>query len=103
MEPAHAPHLVVPQRSLKLGVLRDWAMQRLINLHRRIELWRAGAELPFEVQSRILQIQALSKPGWRLEIEGLLQEHGLRFDLPTATDYHVLNLPRRPDPEGGLE
>lgn len=89
--------------SLKLGVLRDWAMQRLIYLHRRIELWRAGAELPWEIQAKILQIQALNQPGWRGEIEQLLQEHGLRIDLPDAGDYHVLNLPRRKDPEGGME
>lgn len=88
---------------LKLGVIRDWAMQRLIYLHRRIVLWKAGAELPFEIQSRILQLNALAQPGWRLEVEKLLEEHGLRVDLPNADDYFVLNIKNRKDPEGGME
>lgn len=72
---------------LKLGVLRDWAMQRVIAVHRIVALWRAGAELPHEVQSRVLQISQLAKPGWREEIEALLSEYGMRFDLPTADDF----------------
>lgn len=88
---------------LKLGQLRDWAMQRIIRLHRTVELWRAGSELPFEVQGRLLQIQALNTPNWHLQVRQLLEEHGLKFDLPTADDYHLINLPNRHDDEGGGE
>lgn len=90
--------------ALKLGVVRDWAMRRVQHLHRLVILWKAGSELPLEIQGKVLQLSAMSAPGWRLEVEKLLAEHGLRFDLPSDADYHVLNLPRRhEDEEGGGE